>query len=395
MSVDQWTGCYSAGWQGEITPESFSHPAKFSRALIRRIYAHAIEQKWVVPGSVIVDPFGGVALGALDAMTHGLNWIGCELEPRFQKLGTDNIAIWQRRYGTLKGFGSARLLQGDSRQLGQVVQAAGLVVGSPPFSTPGCQPTGRGQGVRADYQAGKMKESEPETNYGTSPGQLGAMPAGMPPVACVVGSPPYANQENTPRTSRYAKLPQGVRGLAKATGNPSNYGQSPGQLGALPPGQVEAVIGSPPYEGLSLSGGGGIANEVRQTYREGQNYGDSSGQTGAMQTATFWSAAREIVTQCHALLTPGGHALWVTKRFVRKGKIVEFSNQWLALCESVGFRLVCRHQAMLVTEGDTQTMLFSAPQQKRIERKSFFRRLAEKKGSPPIDYEDVLCLVRP
>lgn len=28
----------------------------------------------------------------------------------------------------------------------------------------------------------------------------------------------------------------------------------------------------------------------------------------------------------------------------------------------------------------------------RKERKSFFRRLAEKKGSPRIDWEDILCM---
>lgn len=28
------------------------------------------------------------------------------------------------------------------------------------------------------------------------------------------------------------------------------------------------------------------------------------------------------------------------------------------------------------------------------ERKSFFRRLAEKKGSPAIDWEDVICVVK-
>jgi hypothetical protein len=29
------------------------------------------------------------------------------------------------------------------------------------------------------------------------------------------------------------------------------------------------------------------------------------------------------------------------------------------------------------------------------ERKSFFRRLSEKKGSPRIDWEDVICLEKP
>ena len=123
-----------------------------------------------------------------------------------------------------------------------------------------------------------------------------------------------------------------------------------------------------------------------------QGYDNSAGQLGNQSGPTFWSAAREILTQCHAILKPGGHAIWVTKRFVRGGKIVEFSDQWQALCESVGFRLVCRHRAMLVKNHGEQETMWEGTKQLRTERKSFFRRLAERKGSPAIDWEDVLCL---
>lgn len=95
----------------------------------------------------MVDPFGGVALGALDAMMSGLHWIGCELEPRFHALGNQNIALWQARFGHSAGWGSARLVQGDSRRLCEVLGAtaptahdpenwsgADAVIGSPPFS---------------------------------------------------------------------------------------------------------------------------------------------------------------------------------------------------------------------------------------------------------------------
>lgn len=34
-------------------------------------------------GSTIIDMFGGIALGSLDAMLHGCNWVGIEIEPRF------------------------------------------------------------------------------------------------------------------------------------------------------------------------------------------------------------------------------------------------------------------------------------------------------------------------
>lgn len=90
----------------------------------------------------------------------------------------------------------------------------------------------------------------------------------------------------------------------------------------------------------------------------------------------------------------GGKAIFVCKDFVRKGQRVPFSDDWLKLCEAVGFKLNCRHRAMLVKE-TTEDSLFGGKITKKTERKSFFRRLAEAKGSPRIDEEDVLCMMKP
>src|SRR5882672_4314873 len=92
---DSWHNCYGAGWQGEIVPESFAHPAKFSRSLIQRIYEHAFANGWLKDGDIVIDPFGGVALGGLDAGIRGVRWIGCELESKFVALGNQNIDLWQ------------------------------------------------------------------------------------------------------------------------------------------------------------------------------------------------------------------------------------------------------------------------------------------------------------
>ena len=64
--TDPWTGCYDDSWKEVITPESFSHPAKMSRALLRRILDHAFERGWVSKGSVVCDPFGGIGSTASD-----------------------------------------------------------------------------------------------------------------------------------------------------------------------------------------------------------------------------------------------------------------------------------------------------------------------------------------
>jgi len=118
-----------------------------------------------------------------------------------------------------------------------------------------------------------------------------------------------------------------------------------------------------------------------------ENLGNSSGDT-------FWEASLKILHGCYAFLKPGGHAIWVCKDYVKAGKRVPFSDHWLALCELVGFKLVCRHQAMLVEHHGWQMTTGGGIEEINTERKSFFRRLAEKKGSPRIDHEDVLCFVK-
>jgi hypothetical protein len=112
---------------------------------------------------------------------------------------------------------------------------------------------------------------------------------------------------------------------------------------------------------------------------------------GSEQGDDFWSAARQIVEQVYQVLAPGGHAVWVLKDFVKGGKRVPFCGQWRQLCEAAGFETLHEHHAMLVRHKGTSLTLEGKRVEHITESKSFFRRLAEKKGSPRIDYEVVLC----
>lgn len=547
--ITDWPHLYGEGWQKEIVPEAFSHPAKFSRALIRHIYDHCIAEGWLAEGDTVIDPFGGVALGGLDAMRLGAHWVGVELEAKFVALGAQNIALWNSRYaGRFAKWGTARLIQGDSRRLLEVIRDAGMAVTSPPFSPSGTQPAsvlqpGGRQGVRSSY---RKVGADAEDNYGSTPGNLGnlradekgfnaaissppfgegetrnrseyqdgevasmmsraytqdkqgntegnlsAMHADEKGFAAALSSPPYidgARQQGTDNhpermqgsefhPARYdlsvtsppflqtsggtnvtsesgplsdpaliarhaagnaaagygdemaslSKLPEGDApsltissppysesmerkgGIdptkSEHVGGPhsqmnrsdTRYGETAGQIGSMPEGDlnnIAQVVSSPPYEGTELSGGGGIANEYRNIYREGQNYGDELGQLGAEVGDTFWSAAKLIVAQTYAALRPGGHAVWVVKAFVRNKAIVDFPGQWRALCESIGFTTLHEHHALLTEDHGTQTAMDGNHKRHVKERKSFFRRLAEKKGSPRIDYEVVLCMVK-
>ena len=170
-----WYCLYGEGWKGVIVDAAFVHPAKFARALIRHIYAHAVEEGWLKPGDSVLDPFGGVALGALDAMSHGLHWMGVELEERFVDLGNDNIALWNRLHnGAMPRWGSAALLQGDSRKLAEVLAGRGVeaAVSSPPFGSTNTKPTGLGDGrpTRATGQPAGWR-GYPPFNIGLFPQQ--------------------------------------------------------------------------------------------------------------------------------------------------------------------------------------------------------------------------------
>ena len=413
-----WHGLYGERWTNEIVPEAFGHPAKFSRALIRKIYQHMIERGWLCSADSVVDPFGGVGLGALEAMRLGCNWYGCELEEKFVKLGNENIALWDRRYaGQMPHWGTALLVQGDSRELvavlGRNCKSGGFdaVVSSPPYAKSATGANGSGVDRRKQYETyrasggGQSFEAFCRTqelhsqNYGTAPGQLGAMPAGTFDAA--IGSPPFGDQEpshaqnDTPSKKR---LLAAVAGLGRFI--ESSYGTSPGQLGTMRAGGLDAAVSSPPYEGIRQDGGptrggygGGMTNysgEPRvshHTQRAQQNFGNTPGET-------FWSAARAIVEQTYLVLKPGGVSAWVVKSFVRNKQIVDFPGQWRKLCEACGFETLEVARAWLVEDAGTTIDLDGQHNHRTKQRKSFFRRLAEAKGSPRIDYEVVLFMRR-
>lgn len=425
-----WHKCHGQGWTGIITPESFAHPAKFSRALIRRIYAHAIEQGYIAPGAVVVDCFAGVALGALHAMQNGLHWFGCELEEKFVSLGRENIALWNRRYSKLlPGWGTARLLQGDSRRLGDVLGAAGGLVGSPPWEQSLSRDTT--DKVARVALARKLGISNVEhispidmenvgqrtQEYGASLGQMGAMPSGD--VAAVLGSPPHgsyaAHGRSGPTDAAMFERQPGKDGQTFAC---EDYGDTPGQMGAMRAG---ALVSSPPYEG-SINAGhddNRVRKRKAERYARGEfdavrpdvfsseanigargmfdsTYGKTDGQVGAMTKDTFWQAAQAIMSQCYQILTPGSVAIWVLKAFVRNKAIVDFPGQWQQLGEACGFETVEIIRAWLVEDRGAQWDLFGELHEKTVERKSFFRRLYEKKyPGNSIDYEVVLIQRKP
>lgn len=411
------------------------------RAILPKV-GDSIERR----ASDVVDPFGGVALGALDAMRHGLHWHGCELVPRFQEAGSANIALWHRRYGpAFARWGTAELRLGDSRHLlavlGQEPNAA--AVSSPPYNLPFSQDH---PGTRGGTRGTTPSEPGAFTHYGAVPGQIEGLPPGD--FAAAIASPPYADGcrhtgGDTPTSAPhiqggtlhgvgiagvissppYGEARIGTESGQGQTGHGGQYSTDPGQLGDMPDAGFEAAVSSPPYAATHVTGyaTGRIGDNPEAPWKQtqGDNYsrdpdnlgslpaGDPNGgfmaemaaqgvAVGTLNPApeTFWSAARQIVDQVYAGLRPGGHAIWVVKRYVRNHEIVEFSQQWARLCEAAGFEIVHWHRCWLVEDCGTQYNTSGDAETKTVARKSFFRRLNERRGSPAIDWEDVICMVK-
>ena len=84
----------------------------------------------------------------------------------------------------------------------------------------------------------------------------------------------------------------------------------------------------------------------------------------------------------------------VVKSYVKGGKFVDLPEQTWTLLLHLGFEPVERIRAMLTKE-TRHPSLFGGHEVKRVKRVSFFRRLAESKGSPRIDYEEILVVSKP
>ncbi|OGM09210.1 hypothetical protein A2Z67_04695 [Candidatus Woesebacteria bacterium RBG_13_36_22] len=348
FETDVWRNCYETGWKDSIVSDAFCHPAKFSCALVEKIYNHAVDNEWLKKGNIVLDPFGGVALGGFGAMTRGAHWIGIEIEKKFVELGRKNIKKWEgldKELCESRPFhlyrGTAKIIQGDSRKLKELIDKADLVMSSPPY-------------------ANSLSGSDKPENHARR--QELATKAGHGRIGC--GQLRYQNA----------------------------YGCTPGNLSNM---KADLIMSSPPYGASEICSSKQADREQRKIDRknktwEGYNK-DNKDNLGSIAGDDFWLASREIIQECYNLLKPDGHAIWVTKDYIRNKTRINFSDTWASLCESVGFKIVCWHYAMLVNN-DPQTAFDGAEFTK--ERKSFFRRLQEKKGAPRIDWEDVVCMVK-
>jgi hypothetical protein len=276
-----------------------------------------------------------VACGGVVAAYKGLRWVGVELEPKFHSLALANIALHRANWEAL-GDPVPVCLLGDSRAFASLVAGCGAVLTSPPYAETQVAQF-KGKNTVRDEPGATVSSTMSAVGYGTTPGQLGALPAGD--VGAVVTSPPWEDQEPS-----------------HAQGDPRRFG----------------------------TGG--------QAYKE-STYGTAEGQVGRESGETYWSACRQIYLECLKCLKPGGVLACVVKGYVRHGALVDLPGQTLRLLCTLGFEPVEVIRAWL-TEERREAGLFGEVVTTKS-RASFFRRLATKRGAPAIDWETILIVRRP
>lgn len=230
-----------------------------------------------------------------------------------------------------------------------------------------------------------------------SDGNIEILPEGS--VDAVVSSPPYAGIAAGAGglNTKPAKHPgqQSGRSVDLDSQNADQrYGASEGQISKLTEGDVSAVVTSPPFEDrvqcqdpkYQASGNG---HGPRHS-----DYGTSKGQIGKESSETYWQAMNLVYSSTFRAIKPGGYIAVVVKDYVSKKQRVPLCDDTVRLLEHCGFEMVERVHAMLTSETVHDDM-FEGTTKSTRSRKSFFRRLAEKKGSPPIDFEEVLFARRP
>lgn len=429
VPVTIWTGCYARQWSGALIPDAFKHPAKFSRSLVERILEYGIEKGYWAPGMRLGDPFGGVGTGAVAAADRGFEWIGQELEEQFVEIGNRNIDSHRKKWERT-GRPIPILVKGDSRKFAETV--AGIVT-SPPFQhTPGGAKgiMIEGYNGRPDlppdfldkrHFKGEGGDRDDSNIEKLRPGSLDGAVTSPPYETISAGggvltSPPYG--ESNQDYVEGAKTIDWEKGKRKGMKNDqlakAAYGDNEANISKL-----GGVVTSPPYERnrakghigadawsdpkraaehMSAHGKGHSASpEARQRQFErdaGKSYGESEGQIGREAGETYWMAMKKVYSSTFECLKPGGYAAVVVKDYVRNWKRVPLCDDTLRLLVHVGFEPIERIHAMVVEE-TTHEDLFEGTVTTKKERKSFFRRLQEKRGSPAIDFEEVLIVRKP
>ena len=310
-----------------FTPESFSHPAKCHLGLLEWIVFTFTQE-----GDVVLDPMLGSGT-TLYATLLGRSVIGVELESKFVKMAEDNLKKLNQMplYLGVKQRGQAQIIQGDARQLENILRSSvDKCMFSPPFAE-----------AKFDYRHGIKGELSPDLKgrkvweqrfdgNPENPDNIANLPYGE--IDKIITSPPYAEAQSGGGIAKHGY--QGSKHsptdlVGKRSYMPENIGGGD-NISNLPYGQIDAVVA--PYDAINKAN---IGNLYKDTY------------LGAMAL---------VYSQCYKVLRAGGLLILVVRNFIRNKKEIDLRGNTVRLCEHVGFRFLEEHYRILPNQSFWRTI---------------------------------------
>lgn len=335
---------------------SFAHPAKMVLGL--QIY---LIEHYTKPGDTILDPMAGSGT-ILIACTLSRNVVLVELEEKFCKMQQDNYQKI-RSLGPMLGYqmGEAVILQGDARNLSGVL--ADEILFSPPYAEAQKSWSEKSIAIKGHYKKGKIQAYTPEQS-GESEGQIANLPYGE--ISAIVSSPPYEGTVSGKELDESEKLVERLikRKSGKNKGKPIALGRS--QLTKY----ADAIVTSPPYEGINTTGKANSYNGSHGPHSQVQiqDYRHSQENIGNLKSDNYLEAMLAVYRQCRVILKPEGVMVLVTKNFIRDKKIIRLDLDTIKLCEQAGFKLKERLKRKLTAQSFWRTIYYKKfPEVEKIE----------------------------
>jgi len=362
-----------------FTGTSFSHPAKISLPL----------QLWIIenytkPGDVILDPMAGSGT-LMAACTMGRHVVLVELEQKFSRMIAHNWEKVSQRRQLGCDMGGFFNLWGDARDILSAREHPyrDLWLKYPKLDFPTIKSLRRHYNL--PLKEGRNLEgllvdsiiSSPPYENSVAEGDAGPLAhASHDPkhkdkrqgytgkVDSIISSPPYAettHHSDDPKEIEHLRPGRRARVAGTAGDNPDN-------IGNLRYGNIDAIVSSPPYEGIIQGEAKSIEKQLEKNSkvkfkgnyttpgrlashaRLESGYSDAVDNIGNLKATSYLDAMKQVYAQGYKVLKPGGIAVFVVKNFIRDRKEVDLRADTIKLCESVGFTFIEQHERVLTAQ---------------------------------------------
>ena len=340
------------GYEQFFHPDAVTHPAKANLNMLRWII-----ERFTKEGEVVLDPMAGT--GSTGVMAAHLNRraVCIDLEQKFVDMTNKNN---ERFREACKFWNVERpeivAMQGDSRQLSEVLSKVDSIIFSPPYSESHqvADPKFYAKALH-DLEGRNIKQEKAGTReLSENPENISNLPHGK--IDTIVTSPPYAETISKAggETSKYLKPEKDGCKVGESSSLMRKYSETPQNVANLPKGEIDAIVTSPPYE-LSMEGGSRHHPESEPHYKivrekRAWNYysDDKTGsQLGNLSGETYLSAMLKVYRECRKVLKPNGLMVIIIKNFIRNKQIIRLDLDTIKLCQKAGFRLAKRFKAYL------------------------------------------------